>query len=97
MAGKSMSKSQLISYLADKSGHSKKDVGGLLELMVTTAYDETKKTGEFTVPGLGKLVKKQRAARQGRNPATGATIQIPAKTVVKFRLAKAAKEAILGK
>jgi DNA-binding protein HU-beta len=97
MAGKSMSKSQLISYLADKSGQSKKDMGGLLEMIVNTAYDETKKSGEFTIPGLGKLVKKQRAARQGRNPATGATIQIPAKTVVKFRLAKAAKEAILGK
>lgn len=97
MASKSMSKSQLISYLAEKSGQSRKDVGGLLELLVNTAYEETRKCGEFTVPGLGKVVKKQRAARQGRNPATGATIQIPAKTVAKFRMAKAAKEAILGK
>lgn len=97
MASKSLSKSQLISMLAEKTGHSKKDIGGLLELLVNTAYNETKVNGEFTVPGLGKVVKKQRAARQGRNPATGATIQIPAKTVVKFRMAKAAKEAILGK
>lgn len=90
-----MTKSQLVSYLAEKSGHSKKDVAGMLDLIVETAYGEVKSNGEFTVPGLGKLVKKNRPARQGRNPATGATIQIPAKTVVKFRVAKAAKEAIL--
>ncbi len=63
--------------------------------MTQLAYKEVKTSGEFTVPGLGKLVKKHRSARQGRNPATGATIQIPAKTVVKFRVAKAAKDAIL--
>ncbi|MDD5342065.1 MAG: HU family DNA-binding protein [Patescibacteria group bacterium] len=92
---KSMSKSQLHALLAEKSGRSKKEVSDFLDLLVTTAYNEAKNGGEFSLPGLGKLVKKHRAARQGRNPATGATIQIPAKTVLKFRVAKAAKDAIL--
>jgi DNA-binding protein HU-beta len=67
----------------------------MIDAVVELAYAETKKSGEFTLPGLGKLQKKKRDARTGRNPATGETIQIPAKTVVKFRLAKAAKDAIL--
>ncbi|USN53659.1 MAG: HU family DNA-binding protein [Candidatus Nomurabacteria bacterium] len=90
-----MTKSQLLTMLAEKSNMSKKDVGEFLDMLAQMAYDETKRNGEFTLPGLGKLVKKHRAARSGRNPATGETIQIPAKTVVKFRVAKAAKEAIL--
>lgn len=97
MAGKAMSKSALLSMLAEKSQMSKKDVGTLWDLIVDTAYKEAKSVGEFTLPGLGKLQKKDRKARQGRNPATGETIQIPAKTVVKFRVAKAAKDMILGK
>jgi len=94
MAAK-MTKSALLNMLAEKSGMTRKDVAKFMDLMVQVAYDETKKSGEFTIPGLGKLLKKHRAARAGRNPATGATIQIPAKTVVKFRVAKAAKDAIL--
>lgn len=90
-----MSKSQILSTLADKSGLSKKDVANLIDTMTSLAYSEVKKSGEFVVPGIGKLVKVNRKARQGRNPATGETIQIPAKTVVKFRVAKAAKEAVL--
>lgn len=90
-----MTKSALLSLLADKSGFSKKDVSELLDLLAVTAYKEVKKTGMFVVPGFGKMVKVRRAARVGRNPATGATIKIAAKTVVKFRLAKAAKEAVL--
>lgn len=90
-----MTKSQLLDKLATASGMSKKEVNNFLEVLTGTAYKEVKASGEFSLPGLGKLVKKQRAARQGRNPATGATIQIPAKTVVKFRVAKAAKDAIL--
>lgn len=90
-----MTKSALLNMLAEKSGMTRKDVAAFMDMMVQVAYDETKKSGEFTIPGLGKLLKKHRAARQGRNPATGATIQIPAKTVVKFRVAKAAKDAIL--
>lgn len=97
MADKPMSKSALIGYLAEKSGMSKKDVVATWDLIVDTAYKQAKSVGEITLPGLGKLMKKNRAARQGRNPATGETIQIPAKTVVKFRVAKAAKDAILGK
>ncbi len=90
-----MTKSQLMAHLAEKSGMSKKEVQDFMDLMAEVAYEEVKNSGEFTIPGIGKLVKKHRAARQGRNPATGETIQIPAKTVVKFRVAKAAKDAVL--
>lgn len=90
-----MTKSQTIAALAEKLGKSKKEVSEMIDALVDLSYQETKRNGEFTIPGLGKLQKKQRAARMGRNPATGEQIQIPAKTVVKFRLAKAAKEAIL--
>jgi len=90
-----MTKSETLQALAEKTGKTKKEVSEMLEAIVALAYAETKKSGEFTLPGLGKLIKKRRDARQGRNPATGETIQIPAKTVVKFRLAKAAKDAIL--
>lgn len=90
-----MTKSQLLAVLAEKSSMSKKDVASFLEMLANLAYDEVKKVGEFVLPGFGKMVKAKRKARVGRNPATGAEIQIPAKTVVKFRLAKAAKEAVL--
>ena len=90
-----MTKSQVLAALAEKNGVSKKDVATLLDALTEMAYKEVKGAGEFTVPGIGKLVKMHRKARTGRNPATGAEIQIPAKTVVKFRVAKAAKEAVL--
>ena len=90
-----MTKSQLMNHLAEKSGKSKKEVQEFMDTLVEIAYAETKANGEFTIPGLGKMVKKNRAARMGRNPATGEQIQIPAKIVLKFRLAKAAKDAIL--
>lgn len=90
-----MTKSQLLASMAEKTGMAKKDVAMFLDKMVELAYSQVKGSGEFTVPGLGKLVKVDRKARMGRNPATGAEIQIPAKTVVKFRVAKAAKEAVL--
>ncbi len=93
MAG--MTKSALLAALAEKTGLAKKDVTGFMEAMTDLAYKEVKKSGVFVLPGLGKLVKVHRNARMGRNPATGASIQIPAKTVVKFRVAKAAKEAVL--
>ena len=92
---KTMNKSQLLQHLAEATGKTRKEVSEFLELLVTTAYNEAKKNGEFTIPGLGKLQKKDRAARMGRNPATGEQISIPAKTVIKFRIAKAAKDAIL--
>ncbi|XOU94900.1 MAG: HU family DNA-binding protein [Candidatus Kerfeldbacteria bacterium] len=90
-----MTKSQLMTYLSEKSEMPKKDVIAFMELITETAYNEVKTNGEFTFPGIGKLVKKHRNARMGRNPATGETIQIAAKTVVKFRVAKAAKEVVL--
>lgn len=90
-----MTKSQMLAALAEQTGMSKKDVSDFLDKLVDMAYSEVKKNGEFTVPGVGKLVKVDRKARMGRNPATGETIQIPAKTVVKFRVAKAAKDAIM--
>ncbi len=92
---KAMTKAQIISWLADKNDLSKKDMGEILESMAKLAYKEAKNT--FTIPGLGKLVLVNRKARMGRNPQTGATIKIPAKRVVKFRVAKAAKDAITGK
>jgi DNA-binding protein HU-beta len=90
-----MTKSELLQGLADKLGKTRKEVSEMVEALVNMAYATTKKEGEFTLPGLGKLVKKNRPARMGRNPATGEQIQIPAKTVIKFRVAKQAKEAIL--
>ena len=90
-----MTKMQQLNALAEKTGLSKKDVGAVLDELAAMAYSEVKKTGEFVVPGFGKLVKAHRKARMGRNPATGEAIQIKAKTVVKFRLAKAAKDAVL--
>ncbi len=90
-----MTKSQIIAALSDKSGMAKKDVVALMDTLVELSYSEVKKSGEFVVPGFGKMVKVNRKARMGVNPATGAKIQIAAKTVVKFRLAKAAKEAVL--
>lgn len=90
-----MTKSQIIAALAEKSGMAKKDVVALMDTLAELAYAEVKGRGEFVVPGFGKMVKVNRKARMGVNPATGAKIQIAAKTVVKFRLAKAAKEAVL--
>jgi DNA-binding protein HU-beta len=94
MAVKLMTKSQLASHFADKFGISKKSANDVIDEFASVAVAQTKKVGAFTLPGLGKLVKAHRKARMGRNPATGATIKIPAKTVVKFRVAKAAKDAI---
>lgn len=90
-----MTKSEILQGLADKLGKTRKEVSEFMDAMVDMAYQVTKKEGEFTIPGLGKLIKKRREARMGRNPATGESIQIPAKTVIKFRVLKAAKDAIL--
>ncbi len=90
-----MTKAQLVTALAEKTDLSKKEVQNFFDVLTNMAYGEVKKNGEFIVPGFGKLVKAKRKAREGRNPATGESIKIPAKTVVKFRLAKAAKDAVL--
>ncbi len=92
---KRMTKSQIMAELATRWSVSRRQAEEQYEHFVKLAYDEIKRAGEFVLPGLGKLAKKHRAARQGRNPATGATIQIPAKTVVKFAVAKAAKESLM--
>lgn len=95
MAKKPLTKSQIVAHFAEKFEVSKKTAGAMLEEIVALAIAETKKAGSFTLPGLGKLVLVHRNARIGRNPATGATINIPAKTVVKMRIAKTAKDAIV--
>ena len=91
---KALSKSQIAASVAEKNGITKKQASEIIETLVDLAYKNAKNS--FTIPGLGKLVLVNRKARIGRNPATGEQIQIPAKRVVKFRVAKAAKDAILG-
>jgi DNA-binding protein HU-beta len=94
-AGKALTKSQIAATLSEQmEGISKKQAAQFMEVLADTAYKHAKNS--FTLPGIGKLVLVNRKARMGRNPATGETIQIPAKKVVKFRVAKAAKDAILG-
>ena len=91
---KALSKSQIAAAIAETNGLTKKQAVTILESITDLAYKNAKNS--FTLPGLGKLVLVNRKARIGRNPATGESIQIPAKKVVKFRVAKAAKDAILG-
>ena len=90
-----MTQTQLVNLLADECEVSRKVSKQLLDSLATTAVKEVRKTGAFVLPGLGKLVRVDRKARVGRNPATGETINIPAKKVVKFRVSKIAKEAIV--
>jgi DNA-binding protein HU-beta len=89
-----MTKSQVTATLAERAGLEKKQVARLLDEVANLAYKEAK--NGFPLPGLGKLVLVNRAARTGRNPATGEAIQIPAKTVVKFRIAKICKQNVLA-
>ena len=90
-------KSEIMAALAEAGEISKKQASALYDALLTIAYAGAKDPKGIMLPGLGKLIKVKRPARKGRNPATGAAIKIPAKTVVKFRLAKAAKDAVLGK
>lgn len=91
---KALTKSQIAATLAEKAEISKKQAVTILDELAALAYKQAKNS--FTIPGIGKLVLVNRKARMGRNPATGESIKIPAKKVVKFRVAKAAKDAILG-
>ena len=91
-----MTKSQLSAHIAEKAGISKKAAADIIDELAAVAYSEAKNNKQFTLPGIGKLVLNNRKARKGRNPATGQEIDIPAKTVVKFRVAKACKDAVLG-
>jgi DNA-binding protein HU-beta len=92
---KAMTKSQVTEHLAGKVGITKKLAGEYLDHLAALAYREAKNT--FTMPGIGKLVLVNRKARMGRNPQTGEAIKIPAKRVVKFRVAKACKDSVMGK
>ena len=92
-----MTKTQLVRHMAESHEVSNKTAAAFLESLAEVAIKETKKNGVFVVPGLGRLVKAHRKARMGRNPQTGEPIQIKAKTVVKFRVAKAAKDSIAPK
>jgi DNA-binding protein HU-beta len=91
---KALTKSQVAASVAEAVGLTKKQAVEFIDALVALAYKNAKNS--FTIPGLGKLVLVNRKARMGRNPATGESIKIPAKRVVKFRVAKAAKDAILG-
>ena len=95
MAKKPLTKSQIAAHFAVKFDISKKTAAAFVEEVAALAISETKKSGVFTLPGIGKLVLVRRKARKGFNPATGEQINIPAKTVVKMRVAKACKEAIV--
>ena len=92
---KPITQSQIVAHFAKKFALSKKAASSIIDEMAMLAPAETKKAGVFTLPGIGKLVLSKRKARKGRNPATGEEINIPAKTVVKMRIAKACKEAIV--
>ena len=92
---KAMTKTQIVAHFAEKFNLSKKDAAAIVAEVADLAVAQTKKVGQFTIPGIGKLVKQKRKARMGRNPATGEPIKIPAKTVVKMRLVKACKDAIV--
>jgi DNA-binding protein HU-beta len=91
-----MTKTELQTALGEATQTGKKTAGVFLDTLSALAYKEIKKNGEFVVPGFGKLVKQKRKARTGFNPKTQQKIKIPAKTVVKFRVAKAAKGAVLA-
>jgi DNA-binding protein HU-beta len=95
MANQRMTQTQLVRALAEHCEVSNKAAKGFLEELAAMAISEVKKNGMFVLPGIGRLVRVDRKARVGRNPATGESIKIPAKKVVKFRVAKAAKDAIV--
>ena len=94
MSDKPLTKSQTAAAVAEANGLTKKQAADLVANLADLAISSTKSTGAFTFPSVGKLKLVDRKARMGRNPATGETIQIPAKRVVKFTVAKAAKDAI---
>jgi DNA-binding protein HU-beta len=90
-----MTQTQIVQKLADQTQVTKKVAKSMMDTLAETAIAEVRKNGMFVLPGIGRLVRVDRKARIGRNPATGESIKIPAKKVVKFRVAKAAKDAIV--
>lgn len=95
MANQRMTQTQLVRSLAEKCELNNKQARTFLDELSGLAIAEVKKNGVFVMPGIGRLVRVDRKARTGRNPLTGESIKIPAKKVVKFRVAKAAKDAIV--
>jgi DNA-binding protein HU-beta len=93
---KIMTKSAVVSHLADKNDLTKKQVAGLIEEIHTLAVKEAKRNGAFVFPGIGKIVLVNRKARMGRNPQTGEPIKIAARKVVRIRPVKVLKDAVLG-
>ena len=93
---KRMTQTEIINHLSDKSGMKRAAAKEFMNELANLAMSEVKKNGEFTLPGFGKLVLSERKAREGRNPATGDPIKIPAKTTLKFRIGKAMKDTIGG-
>jgi DNA-binding protein HU-beta len=94
---KRMTQSEVVNYFAEKTGMKRGQVKEFFEELSSLATREVRTNGEFVLPGFGKLVKSERKAREGRNPATGETIQIPAKTTLKFRVGKSMKDTVLPK
>jgi DNA-binding protein HU-beta len=95
MASQRMTQTQLVRNLAESCEVNNKVARQFLDSLSGLAIAEVKKNGVFVLPGIGRLVRQDRKARVGRNPATGETIKIPAKKVAKFRVAKAAKDSIV--
>ena len=94
-SGKRMSQSEVLNHFAERFDIKRKDAKEFFDELAVLAGREVKTNGEFTLPGFGKLVRAERKAREGRNPATGETIKIPAKTTLKFRIGKAMKDSVL--
>lgn len=92
---KRMTQSEVINHFAEKTEMKRAQIKEFFEDLATLATSEVKSNGEFVLPGFGKLVRSERKAREGRNPATGETIHIPAKTTLKFRVGKAMKDSVL--
>jgi DNA-binding protein HU-beta len=96
-AQKRMTQSDVLNHFAEKFEMKRSQVKEMFEELATLASGEVKRSGEFALPGFGKLVLSQRKAREGRNPQTGETIQIPAKTTLKFRVGKGMKDTVVPK
>ena len=92
---KRMSQSEVYNHFAEKTGMKRSQVKEFFEELANLASSEVKNNGEFVLPGFGKMVLSERKAREGRNPQTGETIQIPAKTTLKFRLGKSMKDTVV--
>lgn len=92
-----MTQSEILNHFSEKTGLKRTQVKEFFDELANLASNEVITNGEFALPGFGKLVLSERKAREGRNPQTGETIQIPAKTTLKFRLGKGLKDTVVPK